>query len=146
MKSEGPTILFLMETKLDVREMELLRVKLRFKYCFAVPSLRRSGGLAVLWNDPAQITIRNFTHNHIDSHIQLLGGICWRFTGFLAILRVIENANLGSFWKNCIALIICHGCAWETLTRLCQWRKDQERYWVLQGACRTLGKLLTGVA
>jgi hypothetical protein len=81
-KSQGPTVLFLMETKLDVREMELLRVKLRFKYCFAVPSLRQSGGLAVLWNDPAQITIRNFTQNHIDSHIQLLGGVCWRFTGF----------------------------------------------------------------
>jgi hypothetical protein len=62
--------------------MELLRVKLHFKYCFVVPSLRRSGGLALLWNDPAQITIRNFSQNHIESHIQLPGVICWRFTGF----------------------------------------------------------------
>jgi hypothetical protein len=57
MKAQGPTVLFLMETKLDVRKMEVLRVKLRFKFCFTVPSLGRSGGLALLWNDPAQITI-----------------------------------------------------------------------------------------
>ena len=52
-KSQGPIVLFLMETKLNVRRMELLRVKLRFKYCFSIPSLGRSGGLALLWNDPA---------------------------------------------------------------------------------------------
>ena len=52
-KSQGPIVLFLMETKLNVRRMELLRVKLRFKYCFSIPSLGRSRGLALLWNDPA---------------------------------------------------------------------------------------------
>ena len=62
--------------------MELLRVKLRFKYCFSVPSLGRSGGLALLWNDPAQLTVQSFSQNHIDSHIQVSGGIDWRLTGF----------------------------------------------------------------
>ena len=71
-----------METKLDVRKMEVLRVKLRFKFCFTVPSLGRHGGLALLWNDPAHITIHNFSQNHIDSHISLNWRITWRFTDF----------------------------------------------------------------
>ena len=71
-----------MEMKLDVRGMELLRVKLRFKYCFSVPSLGRSGGLDLLWNDPAQLTVQSFSQNHIDSHIQVSGGTEWRFTDF----------------------------------------------------------------
>ena len=81
-KSEGPTVLFLMETKLDVRGMESIRVKLGFKFCFSVPCLGRSGGLALLWNDPAQVTIQNFSQNHVDSHVQLAEGAKWRFTGF----------------------------------------------------------------
>ena len=81
-KLQGPTVLFLMETKLDALQMELLRVKLCFKYCFSVPSLGRSGGLALLWNDPAQLTVQSFSQNHIDSHVQVLGGNMWRFTGF----------------------------------------------------------------
>jgi hypothetical protein len=86
-KSQRPTVLFLMETKLDVRRMELLRVKLRFKYCFSIPSLGRSGGLALLWNDPAQLTVQSFSQNHIDSHIQVSGGIDWRLTGFYGHLE-----------------------------------------------------------
>uniref|UniRef100_A0A2N9HFR8 Reverse transcriptase domain-containing protein n=1 Tax=Fagus sylvatica TaxID=28930 RepID=A0A2N9HFR8_FAGSY len=48
----------------------------------SVPCLGRSGGLALLWNDPAQVTIQNFSQNHIDSHVQLVDGARWRFTGF----------------------------------------------------------------
>ena len=47
-KTHGPKILFLMETKLDVLRMEFVRIKLRFKHCFTVPSLGRSEGLALL--------------------------------------------------------------------------------------------------
>ena len=81
-KTQEPRVLFLTETKLDNKRMEGIRVKLRFKFCFSVPSLGRSGGLAMLWNDPAQISIQNFLQNHIDSHVQINDGITWRFTGF----------------------------------------------------------------
>ena len=81
-KSQGPKILFLMETKLDVHEMELIRIKLQFKYCFIVPSLGRSGGLALLWMDDVQLTILNYSINHIDAQVCLQGALLWRFTGF----------------------------------------------------------------
>ena len=81
-KSQGPKILFLMETKLDVRKMEFMRIKLRFKYCFTVPSLGRSGGLVLLWNDDIQVTIHNYSINHIDATVCLQGVLQWRFTGF----------------------------------------------------------------
>jgi hypothetical protein len=81
-KSQGPKILFLMETKLDVREMEFIRIKLRFKFCFTVPSLGRSGGLALLWTDDVQLTILNYSINHIDAQVCLQGALPWRFTGF----------------------------------------------------------------
>ena len=86
-KFEGPTVLFLMETKLDVCGMESIRVKLGFKFCFSISCLGRSGGLALLWNDPAQITIQNFSQNHVDSHVQLVDGAKWRFTGFYGHLE-----------------------------------------------------------
>ncbi len=71
-KVQGPKVLFLMETKLDGKKMEVLRVELRFKFCFTVPSRGSSGGLALLWNDPVELTIQNYTQNHIDAHVQVL--------------------------------------------------------------------------
>ena len=68
-KTQGPKILFLMETKLDVRRMELVRITLHFQHCFTVPSLGRSGGLALLWNDEVDLTIQNYSINHIDAHV-----------------------------------------------------------------------------
>jgi hypothetical protein len=81
-KTQEPKVLFLMETKLDSKRMEGIRVKLRFKFCFSVPSLGRSGDLAMLWNDPVGLSIQNFSQNYIDSHVQINDGIIWRFTGF----------------------------------------------------------------
>jgi hypothetical protein len=81
-KTQEPKVLFLMKKKIDSKRMEGIRVKLHFKFCFSVPSLGRSGGLDMLWNDPAQLFIQNVLQNHIDSHVQINGGITWRFTGF----------------------------------------------------------------
>ena len=81
-KTQGPKILFLMETKLDVRRMELVRITLRFQHCFTVPSLGRCGGLALLWNDEVGLTIQNYSINHIDAHVRSQGELQWRFTGF----------------------------------------------------------------
>jgi exonuclease III len=81
-KTQEPKILFLMETKLDIRMMEFVRIKLRFKHCFMVPSLGRSGGLALLWNDEVELYIHNYSINHIDAHVRSQGELRWRFTGF----------------------------------------------------------------
>ena len=48
-RKKGPTILFLMETELTVREMEPIKTELGFASMLAVPSDGRRWGLAMLW-------------------------------------------------------------------------------------------------
>ena len=48
-RTQVPTILFLMETKLIVREMEPIKLELGFSSLLAVSSEGRKGGLAMLW-------------------------------------------------------------------------------------------------
>ena len=81
-KSQGPGILFLMETKLDVTGMERVRVVLGYSCVFTVPSIGRSGGLALLWKEGIGLEIQNFSSHHIDSHISYKDGRTWRLTGF----------------------------------------------------------------
>jgi hypothetical protein len=81
-KMKGPKVLFLLETKLDTVRMEGVRVKLGFENVFSVPSLGRSGGLALLWQNEAEIVIQNFSQHHIDAHVESQQVKCWRLTGF----------------------------------------------------------------
>ncbi len=81
-KKKGPEVLFLMETKLDAVRMEVIRIKLGFDNAFTVPSLGRSGGLALLWKVEADVVIQNFSQHHIDAHVDSKQANCWRLTGF----------------------------------------------------------------
>uniref|UniRef100_A0A2N9HN71 Reverse transcriptase domain-containing protein n=1 Tax=Fagus sylvatica TaxID=28930 RepID=A0A2N9HN71_FAGSY len=81
-KMKGPKVLFLLETKLNTVRMEGVRVKLGFENVFSVPSLGRSGGLALLWQNEAEIVIQNFSQHHIDAHVESQQVKCWRLTGF----------------------------------------------------------------
>ena len=47
-RRKAPTILFLMETKLTVREMEPIKMELGFPSMLAISSEGRKGGLAML--------------------------------------------------------------------------------------------------
>ena len=48
-RQKVPTILFLMETKLFVREMEPIKSELGYPSMLAISSEGRKGGLALLW-------------------------------------------------------------------------------------------------
>ncbi|GMY35564.1 hypothetical protein FCV25MIE_30806 [Fagus crenata] len=83
-KKKGPEVLFLMETKLDAVRMEVIRIKLGFDNAFTVPSLGRSGGLALLWKAEAEVVIQNFSYG--------MDGLPWCCLGdFNEILRVNEK-------------------------------------------------------
>lgn len=58
-----PMILGLIETKLKVTEWDLLRVTLGFKCCFAVGSRGCAGGLALLWNNESEVTLKSYSHS-----------------------------------------------------------------------------------
>lgn len=64
-----PTILFLMETKLTVREMIQIRDELNFQSMLAVSCDGRKGGLALLWKNEIEIHHQTSSPNHIDVHI-----------------------------------------------------------------------------
>jgi exonuclease III len=81
-KKQGPGVLFLMETKLDSRDMESIRVLLRFNNLFVVPSHGRSGGLAMLWRTKVGLEIHNYSRHHIDCGVCDNDGKEWRLTGF----------------------------------------------------------------
>lgn len=69
-RSENPSFLGLIETKVNSREWDYLRFKLGFNYCFAVDCSGRSGGLALLWNPNLNLTIQSYSKYHIDAIVK----------------------------------------------------------------------------
>ena len=79
---KAPKILFLMETKRSLEEMKWIQNDLPYRCMFVVPSVRRSGGLALLWMEEIDLHIQTFTLNHIDALIMDDPANPWRLTGF----------------------------------------------------------------
>ena len=63
---EDPTLVFLMETKFTVEEMDEINHKLERSQGTIVPSVRRSGGLALLWKESLSVEVQTFSPRHID--------------------------------------------------------------------------------
>ncbi|KAL9668951.1 hypothetical protein QQ045_006492 [Rhodiola kirilowii] len=66
-RSYRPSILGLIETKLEVGVWDTLRVKLGYSSCFAVGRKGLGGGMALLWNDDVEVTLRSYSKAHIDT-------------------------------------------------------------------------------
>ena len=81
-RKEDPSIVFLMETRLELRHLELLRVRLGMRGCFGVDRHGLGGGLALLWSSTIDIHIQSFSNHHIDADVLQEGGLRWRVTGF----------------------------------------------------------------
>jgi hypothetical protein len=81
-KKEDPDIVFLMETRLELRCLEFLRVRLGMRGCFGVDRHGYGGGLALLWSSSAAVHIKSYSNHHIDADVVEDGGLMWRFTGF----------------------------------------------------------------
>ncbi|XP_042974662.1 uncharacterized protein LOC122306298 [Carya illinoinensis] len=80
-RREDPEVLFLMETKMSSWQMERIRVSMGFGCCFTVPSEGRSGGLALLWKNEVNLSIKSFSFFHIDAKIsEIDNGLEWKFT------------------------------------------------------------------
>ncbi|CAM8948289.1 unnamed protein product [Rhodiola kirilowii] len=64
-------ILGLIETKATKRRCEEVRVRLGFSCCFSIPARGRSGGLALLWKNPDEVSVLNFSSFHIDFMVHM---------------------------------------------------------------------------
>ncbi len=79
---EDLSIVFLMETRLELRHLEFLRVRLGMRGCFGVDRHGFGGGLALLWSSSIDIHIQSFSNHHIDADVIQEDGLRWRATGF----------------------------------------------------------------
>ena len=80
-RTQVPIILFLMETKLTVREMEPIKSELGFSSMLAVSSEGRKGGLAMLWKPDVVIDTQTYSPHHIDVQVLVPSTQPWRLTG-----------------------------------------------------------------
>lgn len=83
MTSEDPILIFLIETKLFVTEMDGVKESLKRAQGLVVPSAGWSGGLALLWKSSLTVDVQSFSDSHIDAIVKPEDGSEeWRFTGF----------------------------------------------------------------
>ena len=81
-KHEGPRVVFLLETRLELKNVEPLRQKLGMHVAAGVDRTGTSGGLALMWKDGWQVSIQSSSIAHIDATIRFRGSNDWHFTGF----------------------------------------------------------------
>ena len=95
-KSKGPRLVFLMETKKKNSYMEKIRCHLKFDNMFLVPRRHFSGGLALFWSNDLDLHIHTFSPHHIDAVVNPRVDDAWRFMGFY---RAPKIANREDSWS-----------------------------------------------
>ncbi|CAM8948837.1 unnamed protein product [Rhodiola kirilowii] len=65
-RSIGPQVVGLIETKAELKRIEVLKRKLGFKNGIAVDRSGLGGGLALLWREAVQVVLKSYSRNHID--------------------------------------------------------------------------------
>ena len=90
-----PKIVFLMETKQSVEEMRNIKEDLQYHAIFTVPSLGRSGSLAMIWKEDVDLHVQTCSQNHIDAIVFSNMGPPWRITGFYGQPEENRDMKLG---------------------------------------------------
>ena len=94
---KDPTLVFLMETKFDVSEMDGVKRKINRQQGLVVLSRKRAGGLALLWRNSLQVDVMSYSPGHIDAVVsEEQGRKKWRFTGFYG---QPETSKRGESWS-----------------------------------------------
>ena len=68
-KQEGPTLVFLLETRLEVKNLDPLRIKLGFHGVVGVDRTGTGGGLVLMWKEGWQVSVHSSSVAHIDAII-----------------------------------------------------------------------------
>ena len=78
---KAPSAIFLMETWSNEDYLEVLRCNLQVSNKLVVQNNKKGGGLALLWNDDLDVSIKSYSNNHIDAVINEGKPDAWRLTG-----------------------------------------------------------------
>ncbi|KAA3488136.1 reverse transcriptase [Gossypium australe] len=83
LRAINPRILFLIETKLSAKKMELVRLKCGFEYGIDIRAMGFRGGLSLGWKGNSLVSLKSFSSFHVDVEVQDNDcGAKWRLTGF----------------------------------------------------------------
>ena len=87
MQQWDPDFEFLSETKLKKSSMEKKKMNVGFVNGLIVPSMGRSGGLALFWRKDITVDIQSYSNRHIDAIVTEGLGFRWRITRFCGNLE-----------------------------------------------------------
>ena len=77
-----------METKLKKNRMERIKNRIGFANGLIVPSVGRSGGIALLWTREINLEVKSYTRFHVDVVVsEISSDYKWRLTGFYGHLE-----------------------------------------------------------
>lgn len=77
-----PDVVLLLETLVHANKLEEIRVRLQFEGCYSVDSIGHSGGIGVLWRKMSQVSLLNYSQNHVNLEVvDDVQGVM-RMTGF----------------------------------------------------------------
>ncbi len=88
-------LVFLTETRLELKNLEFLRRKLGMYRSWGVERSGTRGGLAILWKEEIQVTVQSSSVAHIDATFRVIGITGWHFIGFYGHP---ETAKRGDSW------------------------------------------------
>ncbi|XP_038688711.1 uncharacterized protein LOC119987879 [Tripterygium wilfordii] len=104
----NPHIIFLIETRLSIRKMEVAARKAGFVGCIATSGVDGSTGLALLWREGFSVQLKSFSNSHIDGLTHCVGEtVSWRLTGFYGspiYQKRINSWNLLRRLRDCSSL------------------------------------------
>ncbi|KAA3469398.1 reverse transcriptase [Gossypium australe] len=114
LRAINPQILFLIETKLKAKEMEIVRRKLGFSCGIEVDADGSKGGLSLGWNNNSLISLRSYSSFHIDADVNDKdSGVKWRLTGFYGNPIERLRSNSWTFLITSTTLILALGFSFE---------------------------------
>ena len=70
-KKEDPQVVFLSETRLEVSSIEWIRIQLGMRGALGVQRLGYGGGLALLWSQDTDLSIKSYSLSHIDAVVKI---------------------------------------------------------------------------
>ena len=82
-----PELVFLMETKVCKRKVEIVQQRLRYDGLFYMEGNNNRGGLALLWKGKNSVQLRIYSNNHIDIEITWEEVPTWRATCYYGFLE-----------------------------------------------------------
>ncbi|GMI80381.1 hypothetical protein HRI_001707400 [Hibiscus trionum] len=99
LRDVNPSVIFLIETKLQASEMLNVRRRWGFQCGVEVSSRGRSGGLCLSWKMDSDVTLRSFSDRHIDAMIsKALMIIVGALQAFMRRRRSSSELSLGIYF------------------------------------------------